>query len=73
MAKEPEEHGYQPMDKLEKKPFSSALQQKKEELYSKVPLSLNAVNVILWVAVAALTVVIILITLEATGVFKINF
>lgn len=53
-------------------PFSQSVQRRKEELYSKVPLSLKHVNIILWISVAALLVVIVLIALEAAGIYSIG-
>ncbi len=55
-----------------KDPFSQSVQRKKEELYSKVPLSLKHVNIILWLSVAALLVVIVLIALEAAGIYSVG-
>lgn len=57
---------------LENKPFSQAVQQKKEMLYGQIPVSRKQIDIILWVAVAALAVVIILIALEAAGIYKIG-
>ncbi len=53
-------------------PFSQSVQRKKEELYSKVPLSLKHVNIILWLSVAALLAVIVLIALEAAGIYSVG-
>ncbi len=53
-------------------PFSQSVQRRKEELYSKVPLSLKHVNIILWLSVAALLVVIVLIALEAAGIYSVG-
>jgi len=58
--------------KLPKDPFSQSVQRRKEELYSKVPLSLKHVNIILWLSVAALLAVIVLIALEAAGIYSIG-
>ena len=55
---------------LENKPLSNAIQQTKEKLYDKVPLTLKQANILVYVSVAALVIVFILIILEATGVFK---
>lgn len=52
--------------------FSQSVQRRKEELYSKVPLSLKHVNIILWISVAALLAVIVLIALEAAGIYSIG-
>ena len=57
-------------EKLDDKPFSQAVNSRKEELYGKVPLSVKQLDIIIGVAVAALVVVFILIVLEATGIFK---
>ena len=51
-------------------PFSQAVKAKKESLYDKVKLSLKTLDVIIWVAGIALAIVILLMILEATGVFK---
>ena len=55
--------------KLENKPVSKALQEKKEGWYDKIPLSVKAMDIILIVAFVALAIVIVLITLEALGIF----
>ena len=57
---------------LENKPFSNAVQQQKEMLYSRLPVTRKQVDIVLWLAVAALIVVVILIGLEAAGIFKIG-
>jgi len=51
-------------------PFSQAVKAKKESLYDKVKLSLKTLDVIIWVAGIALAIVILLMILEATGIFK---
>jgi len=51
-------------------PFSQAVKAKKESLYDKVNLSLKTLDVIIWVAGIALAIVILLMILEATGIFK---
>jgi len=51
-------------------PFSTAVKLKKEELYSKVKVSVRTINVIIWITGGLLAVVIFLIILEAAGKFK---
>lgn len=57
-------------DKLENKPFSKAFQEKKEDWFDHVPLTVHQLDIIIGIAVAALAVVIVLIVLEAAGIFK---
>ena len=52
--------------------FSAAVDAKKKSLYDKLPVSLQQVNVILYLAMGALGVVVVLILLEALGIFKIG-
>lgn len=52
--------------------FSAAVKNKKESWYEKVPLSLRQVDVIIWVVSALLAIVVVLIILEAAGIFKIG-
>ena len=52
-------------------PFSQAVQHKKEEWYDKVKLSVHQLDIVVWVVSGLLAIVLILIVLEATGVFKI--
>lgn len=51
-------------------PFSQAVQNKKEEWYDKVKLSVKQLDVVIWIVSGLLVVVLILIILEATGIFK---
>lgn len=53
-------------------PITQAVREKKESWYDKVPLNVHQLDIIIGVAVGALVLVIILIILEATGVFKIG-
>lgn len=69
---ESEKEHQEQTQKLPKDPFSQSVQRRKEELYSKVPLSLKHVNIILWLSVAALLAVIVLIALEAAGIYSIG-
>lgn len=52
--------------------FSSAVDARKKELYDKILVTKRQVDIILWIACGALTVVVILIILEAAGVYKIG-
>lgn len=60
--------------KTEKKlsPFSQAVKARKEGLYDKVKLSVKTLDVIIWVTAIALGAVVILMALEAAGIFKIG-
>ena len=51
-------------------PFSQAIKIKKEEWYDKVKLSVRQMDVIIWIVSGPLAVVVILIILEAAGIFK---
>ena len=51
-------------------PFSQAVKARKEGLYDKVKLSLRTLDVIIWGAGIALAIVVALMILEATGIFK---
>ena len=51
-------------------PFSQAVQNKKEEWYDKIKLSVRQLDIVIWIVSGLLVVVLILIVLEATGVFK---
>ena len=55
---------------LKLSPFSQAVQNKKEEWYDKVKLSVRQLDVVIWVVSGLLVVVAVLIILEATGIFK---
>ena len=52
--------------------FSAAMDARKKQLYGKLPVTLKQVDTVLWIACGALTVVVLLIILEAAGVFKIG-
>ncbi|MBR3494209.1 MAG: hypothetical protein IKH38_02165 [Clostridia bacterium] len=56
---------------LEGKPFSQAVQRKKEQWYDKVTLSVRQMNVIIGIVSALLGITVVLIILEAAGVFSI--
>ena len=51
-------------------PFTLAVQAKKEQWYSRVKLSVKQLDLIIWLAAGALAVVVLLIALEAAGIFK---
>ena len=50
--------------------FSQALKDKKESWYDRINGSVKTMDRIIWGVSALLTIVVILIILEATGVFK---
>lgn len=50
--------------------FSQALKDKKESWYDRINVSVKTMDRIIWGVSALLTIVVILIILEATGVFK---
>ena len=62
----------QALEKRERElsPFSQAVKIKKEEWYDKVKLSVRQMDVIIWIIYGLLAVVILLIVLEAAGIFK---
>ena len=62
----------QALEKREKElsPFSQAVKIKKEEWYDKVKLSVRQMDVIIWIIYGLLAAVIVLIILEAAGIFK---
>ena len=62
----------QALEKREKElsPFSQAVKIKKEEWYDKVKLSVRQMDGIIWIIYGLLAAVIVLIILEATGIFK---
>ncbi|MBR4538823.1 MAG: hypothetical protein IKO52_08265 [Clostridia bacterium] len=62
----------QALEKRERElgPFSQAVKTKKEEWYDKVKLSVRQMDVIIWIIYGLLAVVILLIVLEAAGIFK---
>ena len=51
-------------------PFFQAIKIKKEEWYDKVRLTVKQMDVIIWIVSGLLAVVVILIILEAAGIFK---
>ena len=58
---------------LEKKElgfFSQAIKDKKESWYDRINVSVKTMDRIIWVISALLVIVVILIVLEATGIFK---
>ncbi len=54
-------------------PFSLAVKSKKERWYSRVKLSVSQMDVIVRVVAALLCIVIVLIVLEAAGIFALPF
>ena len=60
LAKREKELGY----------FSQAVKDKKESWYDRINVSVKTMDKIIWVVSALLVIVIILIILEATGIFK---
>ena len=52
--------------------FSAAMDVKKKLLYGKLPITVKQVSIILWIAGGLLAVVVLLIILEAAGIFKIG-
>ena len=52
--------------------FSAAMDAKKRALYDKLPVTLRQVNTILYLALGALGIVVVLIVLEALGHFKVG-
>ncbi len=52
--------------------FSAAMDAKKKQLYGKLPVTVKQVDIILWISCGLLAVVVVLIILEATGIFKIG-
>lgn len=64
----------QELDRREKEldGFSAAMDARKKQLYGKLPVTLKRVDTVLWIACGALAVVVLLIILEAAGVFKIG-
>ena len=51
--------------------FSAAMDAKKKQ-YGKLPITVKQVDIILWISCGLLAVVVVLIILEATGIFKIG-
>ena len=62
----------QALEKREKElsPFSQAVKIKKEEWYDKVKLSVRQMDVIIWIIYGLLATVILLIVLEAAGIYR---
>ena len=52
--------------------FSAAMDAKKKQLYGKLPITVKQVDIILWISCGLLALVVVLIILEATGIFKIG-
>ena len=50
--------------------FSQAVKDKKESWYDHIHVSVKTMDKVIWVVSALLVIVVILIILEATGVFK---
>ena len=50
--------------------FSAAMDAKKKQLYGKLPITVKQVDIILWISCGLLALVVVLIILEATGIFK---
>ena len=50
--------------------FSQAVREKKESWYDRIHVSIRTMDVIIWIVSGLLAIVIILIILEATGIFK---
>ena len=50
--------------------FSQAVRDRKESWYDHIHVSLKTIDTIIWIVSGLLAIVIILIILEATGVFK---
>ena len=64
----------QELDRREEKldAFSAAMDARKKALYGKLPMTLKQVDTILYLALGALGIVVVLIALEALGIFKIG-
>ena len=50
--------------------FSQAIKVKKESWYDRINVSVKTMDRIIWIISALLAIVVILIVLEATGIFK---
>ena len=50
--------------------FSQAIKDKKESWYDRINISVKTMDKVIWIVSGLLAVVIILIILEATGLFK---
>ena len=53
-------------------PFSQAIKEKKEGWYDKVKLTVHQMDVIIWIVSGLLAAVIVLIALEAAGIFRLS-
>lgn len=51
-------------------PFSLAVKNKKEEWYDKINLSVHQMDIIIYIVSGLLAIVVLLIILEAAGIFK---
>ena len=58
---------------LKNKPFSRAVQRKKESWYSRLNVSVRTMDIIIGVTAVLLGIVVLLIVLEAAGIYKLNF
>ncbi len=58
---------------LADKPFSRAVQRKKEAWYGKLNVSVRTMDVIIGVTATLLGIVVLLIVLEAAGIYKLSF
>lgn len=54
-------------------PFSMAVKMKKESWYEKVKLSVKQMDIIIWIVSILLCIVVILIILEAAGIYQLPF
>ena len=52
--------------------FSAAMDARKKQLYGKLPMTVKQMDIILWISCGLLAVVVLLIILEAAGIFKIG-
>ena len=64
----------QELDRREKKldAFSAAMDARKKAIYGKLSVTLKQVDTILYLALGALGIVLVMIVLEALGIFKIG-
>ncbi len=58
---------------LKDKPFSQAMQRKKESWYSRLNVSVHTMDIIIGMTAALLGIVVLLIVLEAAGIYKLSF
>lgn len=54
-------------------PFSMAVKMKKESWYEKVKLSVKQMDIIIWAVSILLGITVLLIILEAAGIYKLPF